>query len=491
MKIKRFATAILALLLFTQSVCLLSCEKNEKPEESATKQESESTPALSSDRQHSVPKQDFDGEKFNSLYFGSAIYYFTDEEAAGDPIKEALWQRTELIEEHLNCDLTQTSRDSYETIYISQLLYDQIMAGTDDYQQVLMHPIYGVSSLVNNGYAYDFNALPNVNLDAEWWDKEDMEALRIGRIYAYGRSDFMISSPHIVIFNKTMINDLNLENPYTLVTNMEWTVDKMLSIAKSAIHDTDNDGIYDPAADIFGIAAPELSVFNSFLMSCEQPVSQRNDEGRIEMALNTEKTVKLVEKFYDFNNVGGSIYIALNSSSGVSQLDLFSEERAMFALSSPGFLESLRDYDVDAGIAPYPMYDESQGAYYSMDWGNTWAIPATIRNPELVGSVVELYSFFSRDTIVPAYYDKVLEGKLINDLESRKMLELIFESVSFDPVNNYFGFHSGIGELAFIIGRLVIESNSKNFASYYKERQNSAKNTIHDYYKNLEKQGYM
>jgi hypothetical protein len=124
-----------------------------------------------------------------------------------------------------------------------------------------------------------------------------------------------------------------------------------------------------------------------------------------------------------------------------------------------------------------------------MDWGPMWAIPATIRNTELVGSVVELYSYYSADTIVPAYYDKVLEGKLAQDIESRKMLELIFESVSFDPVNNYFGFHSGIGDLAFVIGKLVIEGNSKNFASFYKGRANSAANTLDEFYKNLEKNG--
>ncbi len=489
---KRILTAFLAALLLLQSSALLSSCGNESYEEETetpTDTESETEPGSSHSTAHAVPKQDFDGENFNSLCFENGLYYFTDEEAAGDPIKEALWKRTELIKDYLNCNITHTNRESIECIYVSQMMYDQIMAQSDDYQQILMHTIYGVSSLVNNGYAYDFAELPNVDLEAEWWDLDDMESLRVGRIYAYGRSDFMISSPHIVVFNKTMIENLNLENPYDLVDSMTWTVDKMLSIAKNAIHDADNDNVYSPFTDTFGIAAPELSVFNSFLMSCEQPVSRRNDEGRLEMAINTEKTVKIIEKFYDYNSMGGSIYIALNHSSGLSQVDIFSEGRAMFALASPILLESLRDKDIDAGIVPYPMYDEAQSAYYSMDWGPTWAITATIGNPELVGSVVELYSYFSKDTIVPAYYDKVLEGKLTNDNDSRRMLELIFESVSFDPVNNYFGFHDGIGELAFVIGRLVIEKSSKNFASFYRERQNAANKVIDDYYKSLEKNG--
>ena len=440
---------------------------------------------------HNVPKQDFDGEAFHS-FVGSLntakYYYFTDEEAAGDPIKEALWQRTELIKDQLNCELTHEFRE--DSISISSILNDQVIAGTDEFQQVLMHPIYGVSSLVVNGQAYDFAALPNVDLTAEWWDLDDMEDLRVGKYYVYGRSDFMISAPHVVIFNKTMVDDLNLDNVYDLVNNGTWTVDAMISMSKAAAKDTNNDGKYMPFEDIFGIALSEISKFNSFLISCDQPISQKNDEGRLEIVLNTEKTVKIVEKFYDLWTTNGAVYVAAdNMGYGVNHEQLFGEGRSLFVIHDLSILESFRDYEIDTGIAPYPKYDEAQAEYQSMDWGPMWAIPATITNPELVGAVVELYSYYSADTIVPAYYDKVLEGRLSQDKESWDMLELIFDSVSFDPVNNYFGFHSGIGDLAFVIGKLVIEGNSKNFASFYKGRANSAQSRLDEFYKNCEKNG--
>jgi len=441
---------------------------------------------------HKVPKQDFDGETFNSLCYKmntTNYYYFTDEEAAGDPIKEALWQRDELIEEHLNVNLTADMREGNESEAVATLLRDDMAGDLDTYQQVLMHTISGVADVVANGFVYDFAALPNVDLEASWWDKDDMESLRLGKIYPYGRSDFVISAPHVVTFNKTLVRDFNLDNPYDLVNEKTWTLDKMLEMGSAVAADLNNDGEYTGDDDRFGICTSEVSKFNSFLMSCNQPVTKKNSDGRLELVLNTEKTVKIIEKFADYRMVGGSIHIDVYELYAKHMEKIFAENRCLFALYDLSFLEQLRNFDVDYGIVPYPKYDVDQQEYRSQDWGPMWAVPAAIGNPELVGSVVELYSYFSADTIVPAYYDKVLEGKLSQDIESRKMLEIIFDSVEFEPINNYFGFRNGTGHLAFVIGYLAVDAASRDFVSYYRERENEAKHLINEFYINLERNG--
>ena len=227
---KKIISMILALTMIISSMSVMVACGSGTPGDTETKKPStDVSDKGDKEATHSVPKQDFDGETFNSLagpLNTVKYYYFTDEEAAGDPIKEALWQRAELIKEHLNCNITHEFTEGNEMEGISSILNDQVIAGSDDYQQVLIHPIHGVSSLVVNGQAYDFAALPNVNLDAEWWDKDDMESLRVGKYYIYGRSDFMISAPHVVIFNKTMVSDLNLESPYDLVKGNKWHENK-------------------------------------------------------------------------------------------------------------------------------------------------------------------------------------------------------------------------------------------------------------------------
>jgi ABC-type glycerol-3-phosphate transport system substrate-binding protein len=353
---------------------------------------------------HKVPKADFDGETFNSLCYKmntTNYYYFTDEEAAGDPIKEALWQRDELIEEHLNVNLTADMREGNESEAVATLLRDDMAGDLDSYQQVLMHTISGVADVVANGFVYDFSALPNVDLTAEWWDLDDMESLRLGKIYPYGRSDFVISAPHVVTFNKTLVQNFNLDNPYALVTAKTWTLDKMLEMGCAVADDLNNDGEYTGDHDRFGICTSEVSKFNSFLMSCNQPVTKKNSDGRLELALNTEKTVKIIEKFADYRKVGGSIHIDVYELYAKHMEKIFAENRCLFALYDLSFLEQLRDFDVDYGIVPYPKFDVDQQEYRSQDWGPMWAVPAAIKNPELVGSVVELYSYFSTTRSFP------------------------------------------------------------------------------------------
>ena len=496
-KIKRTLSALLALSLI--ALAAVSCTGDEIAESGTD--EVETVPVeegISHTKHHGVPKYDWDGENFNSFYFSNGTggshytrdaatyFYFTDEEASGDPLKEALWKRDELIVDYLNVNLT---TEAYTGEEVASLIYNDMMAGLDSYQQVLTHCIFGVASLVSSNFLYDFAALPNVNLEENWWNLEDMETLRLGRIYAYGRSDFTIPSPHVVIFNKTMVEDLNLNNPYELVENYEWTLDEMISMAKAAVQDVDHDARYRGEVDVFGICIPEISKLNSFLISCDQEISTRDENGRLQLAINTEKTVKIVEKFYELASTAGAIHDDMHDPSGVYMDKIFGEGRALFALYDPSFLDTLRTAELDYGILPYPMFDEYQREYKSDDWGVLWCVPANIGNPELVGSVVELYSYYSADTIVPAYFDKVLEGKLVNDLESRRMLEIIYDSVSFDPINNYFGFRSGTEQLAFVLGKLVIEKNSKDFASYYKSNERRANEIINEFYTNLAKNG--
>jgi len=484
MKLKRIISLLLVVCtVISASAMLFSCGPAEEKEEKQT----DSTGRViggtdaSGDRVHYVPKMDFEGETFNSLNYQvntAAYYYFTDEETSGDPVKEALWQREEMIEEHLNCDLTYTVGGNPE--YVHAVLYDQILSDLDDFQQVLTHPIYGVKELVLEGYAYDFAALPHVDLTSEWWDLEDMDALRLGDSYSYGRSDFMISAPHAFVFNKTLIDDLNLESPYDLVKGGTWTIDKMMEMSYAAIRDVNNDGRMSGIDDYFGLSLSEISKFNSFLVACDQPISVRDEAGILHLALNTEKTVKIVEKFADMRMTRGAIYVGADKmlEFGVNHEQLFGEGRSLFVMHDLSILEKFRYYDVNYGIVPYPKYDEMQKEYRSMDWGPMWMVPMLIRNPELVGAVVELYSFYSADTIVPAYYDKVLEGKLAQDMESRRMLEIIFESVSFEPVNNYLGFSGSAGDLVFVIGGLSINMGSKNFASFYAAREEYAQAEI-------------
>ena len=134
---------------------------------------------------------------------------------------------------------------------------------------------------------------------------------------------------------------------------------------------------------------------------------------------------------------------------------------------------------------PYPKYDAAQEAYRNMDWGGLAGVPVSIQEPEMVGAVIELLAYESGGTVIPAYYDVLLAGKLARDEDSTKMLDILFDTITYEIGGNYFGFSAGFTDLFFTLGRLVVEQKSTDFSSWYARNEKAANKTIEDYYKAL------
>ena len=122
-----------------------------------------------------------------------------------------------------------------------------------------------------------------------------------------------------------------------------------------------------------------------------------------------------------------------------------------------------------------------------MDWGGLMCVPAVIQEPDMVGAVLELLAYESGDTVIPAYYDVLLAGKLSRDEDSRRMIDILFDTIAYEVGCNYFGFTNGINNYLFALNQLVISSKSTDFASYYAKNEKTAVTAIEKVYKELEK----
>ncbi len=82
----------------------------------------------------------------------------------------------------------------------------------------------------------------------------------------YGVSDYMLADPNGFLFNKDMLRDFELENPYDLVRSDDWTLEKMMSMASVVMSDLDGDGDYDEN-DRYGYSVNDDWRSNSFIYS--------------------------------------------------------------------------------------------------------------------------------------------------------------------------------------------------------------------------------
>lgn len=433
---------------------------------------------------HNVPVDtlDFGGKPFRAMtYDGSNFsYYFFANEETGDVMNDAIYERRRNTEEALNVVLQHELKLDYTGV--AKSLRTAVQANDDAYDQVLLHCIDGVSTSVSSGYLYNLDELPYINMEADWWNREQMDALRLGSNTYFAVNDYMIPYPFIIYFNREIVETLDLTDPYAAVQAGTWTLDVFAEMAKAAVYDLNGDGTVDYLNDRMGFSAIDTSKYISFLPASDQFITDRDENGHIRLAMNTEKTQHVIEVFNDLNTqkVG---HIA---STHLDPQLLMETGRVLFYMQGPDELERLRDCEVEFGFVPYPKWDETQKEYHSMDFGGLMCVPTTITDPDMVGAVMELLAWDSENNVVPTYYNTLLEGKFAQDETAASMLRLIFDSICYEVGGNYFGFSGGFNNLFYAVSNVAFRNNSSDFASFYAKNEKSANKTIESFYEALD-----
>ncbi len=434
---------------------------------------------------HKVPVDtlDFGGEELNLCAFdwqGYQFYFFAEEEN-GDVMNDALYNRNLAVEDALNVKVvTEMYPNDIAAFDADNKKF--ILAGDDVYDMIFNHCISSIATYASEGYLYNLDNLPHIDMEAEWWNRKQMDILRLGQNTYYAVNDMMIPCPYVVFFNKEMVENYDMENPYQLVYDGKWTLDKFEEMARAAVKDVNGDGKMD-ANDAWGVSCNEVSKYISFMTGANQFITKTGSDGHIELAMNTEKTQDLMERF---SEMAKSDVIYIPPTMERADMLTIDTGRLMFQLDAISDAEYLRDFTVEFGFLPYPKYDEAQENYISLDWGGLMAVPGTITNPDLVGAAMELYAWESANEVIPTYYDTVLQGKLARDDDAIKMMDILFDTVAYEIGGNYFGFSTGFGDLFYALPRCAIESKSADFASFYKKRETSANKDIEKFYENLE-----
>ncbi len=472
--------AITLILLASMLLSAFSCGNNENGENTEASSDSSASNSDSGTKAADTPdfeRSDFGGEKFTILAFELPFYdeYFFAEEANGDRMNDAIYERELMTEDYLGVEIENyivpTHRDLASTVQ------QTVAAGDDSFQLALPHCIRGVSDMLTSGSLYDWNELPYIDFSKDYYNRNFNDALSLGDKQYYAVSDYMIANPCCILFNKDMITDFGMEDPYKLVYDGTWTFDKMYEMAEKATVDINGDSTMD-VNDQYGITGLGNWILNCIPYACDIFLADKNDDG-FELAYYSEKTIDIIEKFNKALNNDQSIYIwsyaYVNDKSVQINMD---SGRSLFQWYPLYQIYDFRDSDVDFGILPFPKYDEAQDNYYTNDWGSLMCIPASIKNPEMVAKVIDYMSYISQKTTIPAYYDVTLVGKLSRDDDSAAMMDIIFDNIVYDAGMNYFGFGTNMMKLFYTLEELVCINNSTDFASWYEQYAEGAQAEI-------------
>ena len=379
-------------------------------------------------------KYDFGGRTFSIYTRTTPLFYpYLDrQEATGDTIDDAVYNRNRKLEERFNFSFDEQYYDY--TVEGNDAPRKLLLAGDDTYQLYVGRCVH-MFNYASEGYFYKIDDLTAINTEKPYWNSQLYDNLSIGNAHYFAVGDFNISAfdfTHVLLFNKKMIDDLNLGDIYSTVLDGKWTFDRFGEMSRAAVSDVNGDSVMDEN-DQYGYTSLGKQVLPGFWIA-GGALSMKKDDGQLVYTAPTDqKFIDVCQKVFEItwnDNIWHRVPITVDRE---EEMQMFCDGKALFTDSSCFQISLTRDAATDFGIIPYPKYDETQDKYYSRIEGcELFGVPLTNTDPEMTSVILEAMACESRKIVIPAYYEVALKVKFTRDEESSKMLDIAYENRVFD-----------------------------------------------------------
>ncbi|AUS95926.1 hypothetical protein CDQ84_07600 [Clostridium thermosuccinogenes] len=363
-----------------------STASTETPEETTPEEPEEQ------DDGSGLPDQDLGGYVF-TVADNNASRWFP--EAGSSDLANAIIERINWVQEKFNCkiEIRNHSEDEFATA---------VMAG-DKYADIIVTPTWELGRHIKAKRLVNMNTIPHLRLDAEYWNRYDSTSyLSYGDIKYGTAAPFITQSDEVwvIAFNKAIIEELGLENPYDLVKNKQWTFEKMLEMQQAAKRDLNGDGAFD-SNDRYGLATGhdwDISVV-LYLASGNKIIDVKED-GTMKYVVNTPKAFETIDMIKKMCKRGDTFFPKNDGEDMDAYVKAFTEGKVLFLAYSRGrgVIDPIYEMEDDFGFVPMPMGNNTNEykCWVSHD-APSLAVP--VSNPDLdkTGLILEALAWKSQD----------------------------------------------------------------------------------------------
>ena len=397
-----------------------------------------------------LPEVSFGGYEFTFLLRGEtynewASFDIASEGENGDVINDSIFRRNVYVEDTYDVKIAWTLSPDPVGAYKKSF-----KAGDMEYDLV-MPALPEAANLASEGMFYDMNAMAYTDLSAIWWDQQAVKELSIGKKLYYCIGDLgynPIDTIWIMMFNKTLIKDFGLEDPYEIVKNGEWTYDKLEEMIKGVSRDLNNDGTVNEF-DFLGFVTPSDRYVRAMILSGGESFTEKTQDDYFVFKQPSSKFLEIYDRtirlmyenpdVLDINKIKdqGSSY--LTNKYWLAKT-MFEENRILFFSEVMQNMIRLRQMDTDFGVIPLPKYSKQQEFvphYVFVDATLVAAVPANAPDIDRTSIVLEAFAAKSTYTVIPAYYEVSIKTKLARDEQSAEMIDLIRASRTYDLATVY------------------------------------------------------
>lgn len=488
---KRSLCLLLSLLMLLSCIAVFaSCgETSDDPAATTAPDSSHDSESESAETDTRFDGVAYDGREFRiytstnaaSIMGTSNVFIEGIGEMGGGMVSDAVFERNVRVEELLDVQLVFTQVDlRYD--FVAADIRKYTTSGLDEFD-LMINDIYSFSELLIEGNFRNILEDECVfDFDRPYWYKDFMEDLRLMDGYQYVMAgDYFIDvlrTAHLLLLNKELYNEIyrsSADEVYDMVTNYEWTYEKLIAMISDLYVDKNLDGVKNQG-DRFGYV--DWAFWGATI-----PLAGSGTTNYISRDEDGIPTV-VIHEGDRANQLGNAISALLNNDSTYlmddnGPLNSFVEGNTLIAATaSLGTLESqtLRQMEGDLAVLPYPMLFASDKKYTTSvhDTTEMGVIPVTAKDLAFISTVTEVLNRETARIVLPKYYNESLQVQYVDDEKAAAMIDIIHDN--FD--NSFILAYNGP------LGNCILQSfcaaaeNKREFSAVYAAHQKSVQRTL-------------
>lgn len=376
---------------------------------------------------------------------------FDESDPTVGAVDSKVYGRNCLVEKNLGVLILPTVIDDG---IITNTLYNDLLSGDSSFDILCGYQAHD-TAIAAAGLLANYNDLASrnanyVSLDQDYWSQTYNEALSYqGKMFwITGELSLRYLGGMYCTFVNMDLYKANFEETYgsiySVVDDMEWNLDLMMTMSKAIWNDTDLSGKADEGDSVLGFVTECCDMLDGMAIGAGVNFSERDDDGNITLTFTdnskTAKAFSFTEKMHNYLYGEYGAYVPAKFNHSATSMTIFSSGKALFThdkiYQAENYLTDMKNY----GIIPSPMLDSDQTAYRAAihDGCTLFGLYKESDSLPAAAATLEAMAAISHTEVTTAYYDEALKSRYSRDPQSAKMIDLIRDSVYID-----FGFGWG------------------------------------------------
>ncbi|RAP78017.1 ABC transporter substrate-binding protein [Paenibacillus montanisoli] len=198
-------------------------------------------------------------------------------------------------------------------------------------------------------------------------------------------------SPYGIFYNKKLVQQLGLDDPYELQKSGGWTWDKFRELAKAATKDNDGDG----KTDVFGFIG-DMKVSTEQFVYGNKGSFDQDENGNMKFAMDSANTLQGLQLVSDMYNVDKSILQpAPKDGNDKAFIAGKSVMYGGFSWELGGLKDNMKDTEL--GYVFFPKAPNASDYMSYTPFGNMYMVSKYSKHPEIAMKIMDEISLHGKN----------------------------------------------------------------------------------------------